>query len=388
MAVYTLASLLIQETKAAIYEKAIEIAEALGLPVSSWQAGDPTRSVYHLESTVLATLEELVVGYIKSGFLEFSKGTPWFKICAEQFFGVVVPPATYATTDVVLTNGGGGFFPDIQPGDLTFRSSLTDKTYTNTTGGTLNAGVGQTLTITVVADESGSDSSAGAGEIDELITTLPSVTCSNPTAAIGVDEQDEDVTIQQCTDKLGSFSPDGPAAAYAYVARNSALTGTSAVTRVRVFSESDTGDVTVLIAGPSGAVSEPIRALVEAAILRWATPLCITPTVSSATNVVVPVTYTLWLYTTVNKTTLEITDEVQTALETLFKNHPIAGDIIPPALTGTLYQSLIEATIRNVFPDHAFRVTVAAPAGDTAIGNVQVAALGAVTPTINLVTAP
>ena len=70
--VISLATLLIQETKAAIYEYALGVANAIGLPVSTWQAGDPTRSQFHVESEMFATLEEIVVGYIRSGFLDYA----------------------------------------------------------------------------------------------------------------------------------------------------------------------------------------------------------------------------------------------------------------------------------------------------------------------------
>lgn len=381
----SLASLLIQETKDAIYATALSIAAAVGLPVSSWQAGDPTRSLYHLEAETLSSLESVVVGYISSGFLDFATGD-WLKILAKQVFNVDVPPATFATTDVVLTNGGGGVY-DIEPGDLTFKSSLSGKTYHNTTGGHLASGPGTTLTITVIADEAGSASSAGATEIDTLVTTLLGVTCSNATAAVGTDEQSEDTTRQQCRDKLGSLSPNGPKDAYAYVARNSALTGTSAVTRVRVFASSDTGDVTYYVAGPSGGVSGPDLAKVQAAVARWATPLCITATGFSANGVVVPVTYTVWVYKSVNKTSAEVQASILAALEQMFATRPIGGDIIPPATTGALYKSMIDSTIRGTFPQ-IFRESSSVPAGDTALGNGDVAVLGTVTPTVNFVDDP
>lgn len=379
----SLASLLVKETKAAIYTTALSIAAAVGLPVSSWQPGDPTRSLYYIEAETLSTLEEVVAGFIASGFLDYASG-PWLKILAKQVFNVDVPEATFATTDLVLTNTGGGVYT-IDPGDLTFKSSLTGKQYHNTTGGTLLGG--GTLTITVVADEAGSDSSAGAGEIDTLVTTLLGVTCANPTAAIGVDEQDEATTRQQCRDKLGSLSPNGTKDAYAYVARNSTLTGTNVVNRVRVFSDSDIGEVTVYLAGASGAIAETDRALVETAIVTWATPLCVTPTVLSASNVTVPVTYELWIYKSCNKTAAEVAADVQSALETMFAARPIGGDIIPPATTGAIYKSMIESTIRSTF-SQAFRVSVSTPAGDTALTNAQVPVLGAVTYTINLVNDP
>ncbi len=387
MSIPTLASLLIQETKAAIYAKGLALANALGLPVSSWQAGDPTRSMFHLEAETLSGLEAVVAGYIASGFLDYATGS-WLKICAKQFFNVDVPDATFATADVVLTNNGGGYYPDIIPGDLTAKSTTSGKTFRNVTGGTLASGPATTLTLTFVADDAGSASSAGAGEIDDLVTGLLGVTCSNPVAAVGVDEQDEATTRTQCRDKLGSFSPNGPKEAYSYVARNADLTGTSAVTRVRVYSDSDTGDVTVYLAGSSGGVSAPVLALVEAAILQWATPLCITPTVLSASNVSVPVTYTLWVYKSCNKTAAEVAADVQVALEALFAARPIGGDFANVGdVTGKLYTSLLESTIESAVPQ-SFRVSVTVPAIDTALGLGDVAVLGTVTPTVSIVVDP
>jgi len=381
-----LATLLIQETKTAIYNTAIGVAEALGLPVSSWQAGDPTRSLYHLEAEILAKLEEVVVGFIQSGFLDYATGD-WLKVNAEQVYDVTVPAATAASTDVVLTNTGGGFY-EIEAGDLVLKNSTSGATYRNTTGGTLNSGPGTELTITVVAEELGSAGSAAAGEIDTLVTGLLGVTCTNALAAVGVDEQDEAVTRQQCRDKLGPLSPNGPKEAYAYVARSEDHGGTSAITRVRVYDDSDTGDVTVYLAGPSGAVSEADRALAENAILDWATPICITPTVVSAANVTVTVTYQLWVYKSVNKTADDIKEDVEDALEQMFADRPIGGDILEGESTGKLYTSMIESTIRSLYPQ-AFRVSLTSPSSDTALTNGQVAVV-AVSPssTVTLVPDP
>lgn len=379
----SLASLLIQETKTAIYETAIRIAELLDLPVSSWQPGDPTRSLFHLESELLAKLEEVVVGFISAGFLDYATGD-WLEILAKQVFNVDVPAATFASTDLVLTNAGGGVYI-IEAGDVIFKSTLSDKTYHNTTGGTLN-GLG-TLTVSVEADEAGSDSSAGAGEIDDLVTTLLGVTCTNPTAAIGNDKQDEATTRQQCRNKLSSLSPNGPKGIYSYVALSPDLTGTTAVTRVREYPDSDTGDVLIYLAGPSGAVAAPDVALVEAAIATYATPLCITPTVLSATPVTQAVTYELWLYKSVNKTAAEVKADVLAALESMFKSRPIGGDIVTPGVNGKLYTSEIAATIKNVY-SQAFRVSLSVPASDLSLANSEVAALGAVTGSINFVSDP
>lgn len=385
MSLVSLASLLVQETKAAIYQKALDVATALGLPVTSWAPGDPTRSLYHFLSEVLATLEEVVALYVASGFLDYATGN-WLKILAYQVYGVEYEEATYATTTVTLSNGGGGLYV-IEVGDLTLKNSATGAIYRNTTGGTLASGPGTTLSITVVADDAGSDGNAAALAIDTLVTTLLGVTCSNTTAAVGTDEESEASLRQRCRDKLGSLSATGPKDAYTYVARTSALTGTTAVNRARSFGDTTDGTVTVYLAGPSGTVAAPDVTLVETAILEWATPLGITPTVASASAVVVAVTYSLWIYASVGKTTAEVESAVKQALEDMFLAQPIGGNVIttPP---GALHISLIESTIRAVYPAHAFRVVVALPAGDTSLAVSEVATLGAITATIVPITDP
>lgn len=387
MSVLSTASLLVRETKASLYNTALGIAASIGLPVSSWQPGDPTRALFGYEADVLGKLEDILIGFIASGFLDSAKGI-WLKILAEQVFGVEVPEATQATTVVRLTNNGGGYYPDIEPGDLIFKNVVSGKTYTNTTGGTLASGPGTWLDVTVVADEAGSDSSAGVGEIAELVTTKLGVTCSNATVAVGNDEQSEDVTRLLCRAKLGMLSPNGPKEAYTYVAMTPSLAGTSAITRPpRVYASSDTGDVLMYLATAAGAVLEADRALVEAAILKWATPLCITPTVASAGAVPVNIAYELWIYKSVNLMAAEIAVGIESALEQLFATRPIGGDIITGATTGALYRSLIQGTIRSLY-SQTFRVDLSSPAADVALLNNQVATLGTVTPTIHIVVDP
>ena len=388
MSVVALASLLVQVTKAAIYQKGLDVATALGLPVTSWETGDPTRSLYHFVSDILSTLEGVAVGYIASGFLDFAVARAnadpddrqWLVLLAEQVYGYEAAEATYATCTVTLSNGGGGLYP-IEAGDLTFRSTTTGKTYRNTSGGTLASGPGTTLTLDVVADEPGSASSASAGEIDDMVTTLLEVSCSNPTAAVGLDAESPSAIAAGCKAKLGALSPNGPRSAYEYVATKSSLTGTSNVTRARSVGDSATGDVTLYLAGPSGEVAGADVALVQTAIETWATPLCITPTASSAIAKVIAPTYELWLYDTVGMTEAAAHALVQTALQAMMTARPISGDVIPPATSGYVYHSLIESTIASPFPGEVFRVAVTTPAGDTAIAEHEVPVLGTVTPT-------
>jgi hypothetical protein len=385
----SLATLLVTQTKEQIYEYALGIANAIGLPVSSWQAGDPTRSQLHVEAEMFESLEGTIRGFITSGFLDDATGD-WLVILAKQVYGIEVPSPTYATTDVVVTNPTGAVFTDVEEGDWTFKNTTTGKTYHNTTGGTLSAIVGATpgtLTVTVVADEAGSDSSASAGEIDDFVAGPLGLTVSNALAAIGTDAQSEETTRTLCRARNARSSPNGAKGAYVDTALDSSLTGTTAIIDARAYGDSETGDVALYLRGPGGAVAEADRALVETAVLANCTPLCITPTVLSVSNVTVAITYSMKLYSSANKTAAEAAEDVETALESLFAAQPIGGDIVSPATTGFLYRSLIQSTIQSVF-SQAFDVSVTVPAGDTALTNAQVAALGTVTASITIVKDP
>lgn len=385
----SLLSMIVTETKAAIYARALTVAQGLGLTTTSWAPGDPTRSQYWYLAEVLETLEVVVAGYVKSGFLDHAEGD-WLTVLADQYFNVTRTTATYGSCTVELSNLGGGLFV-IAAGDVTVRSSVSGKTYRNTSGGTLASSDGvtpTTLSLTFEADEAGTDSNAAATEIDEMVNTLVGVTCSNTTACVGVDEEDDESLRDRCRAKLGMLSPNGPRDAYAYVVRSSDLTGVSDITRARVVPDSTTGDVQVYVAGASGAVAGGSVTAAQTAVETYAAPLCITPTVANATPVTVAVTYSVWLYSSIGLSTSDIEDGIQTALEEMFAARPIGGDIISPATTGKLYQSLIASTIKGAFPDHTFRVSVSAPAGDTSLAIDEVPVLGTVTPTVSLESDP
>jgi hypothetical protein len=399
VALPTLADLFTPATVREIYDSALELAETLGLPVTTWIDGDPTRSEYWVLADRLAVVDRISQRYVGAGFLDLAAELaredegfyPWLVLLAEQVYGYEAREATSAATTVTLTNNGGAFYDaQLAAGNLTFRSSTTGKTYTNTnTGGEILAsGPGTTVDITVAADEPGSDSSAAAGEIDELVTALQLVSVSNASAAVGLDAEEIDSIVRGCRNKLGPLSPNGPADAYDSIATDPDKTGTTAVTRSRTYDESDTGDVTQYVAGPSGAVASEVVDLVEAAVIKYAVPLAITYIVASAVNLTQSVTYTLWVYDSIGLTEAEIKQAVADALLEHFRQRPIGGDVKAADTTGRIYRSAIDGTIRGLFGSDFVDVVLAVPATDTAVGINQVPVLGTVTATVNFEKAP
>ena len=373
----TLTSMLITETKAALYARGLAVADALGISTTSWAAGDPTRSLYHFVAEGLEALEVNVAGYMASGFLDHAEGD-WLTILAEQVYRVTRVEATFATVTIKLTNAGGGLYV-VEAGDVVVKDSTGGMTYTNTEGGTLASGAGEELELSFTADLAGSDGTAAAGDIDTLVTTMLDVTCTNDLAAVGLDAESDADLRARCRAKLGMLSAAGPRDAYNFVVRSSDLTGVSDITRSRTVGDTTTGVVTVYVASASGAAAGASVTAAQAAVEEWAAPVCVTPTVTNASVVSVPVTYEIWMYDSVGELTADIEAAIETALGVMFAGRPIGGDVISPATTGKLYQSLITSTIKAVYPSDTFRVVVTAPAGDTALTIGQVATLGTVT---------
>jgi hypothetical protein len=390
----SLADLIVQETKAAIYSSALSVATTVGLPVTSWQAGDPTRSLYHVLSTTLYYLEQIAARYVASGFLDLaaqitdSSGASdltWLKLTAYQKYGYTADDATYATCSVTLTNAAGGGPYTVDAQDLVFaKVTDADITYRNTSGGTLLVGPGTTLVVSVACETAGTDGSVAISGL-ELVTNLGTgVTGTNTTAAVGVDAESATSIVAGCRAKLEALSPNGAAGAYSYVALSATLTGASDITRASVVDSSATGDVTVYVASSSGAASAPDVTLVETALATYATPQCVTLTVSSASAVAITITPTVYVYSTVGATESAVQAAVTTACQTLFASIPIGGD----GDDGKVFRSRITSAIFAAYPGYVFDVTYVLPAGDTTLTASQVATVTMGTITVEFEDAP
>lgn len=380
-----LETLLEEETEATLLAKLYAVLSAVGVDAESFAEGDPTRSELYAVARTQEAKEDIATGAIRGGFLDLAEGA-WLDVKCVSDFDLPRREATYATCPVRYTNTSAELHT-IAAEDDTFRNSTTDATYKNTTGGTLAPG--GTLDVTVEAEVAGSDSNAAPGEIDELVTVRAGVTVTNLTAAIATNAESDADYRARAKGKLASFSPNGPKGAYDYVVTTPELNGGAAVTRSRTIGNSTTGTVTVYVAGESGAVAAGDVTLCQTAVETYCEPICIGATVVSAAALTQAVTYRLWVYDSINLTSAEIEDLVADALATAFSEREIGGDIIPPATTGSLYLSFVEATILRAVHPHGFRVEVTTPAADVAMAINQVLALGTVTATaITIVEAP
>jgi hypothetical protein len=357
-------SLFVVESATKLFDKGLEVAVSMGLPVTTWRTGDPTLSTYKYLATILSQLEGVNAEFIKAGFLSSAEGD-WLTVLAWEVYGVERVEATFADPDVSIINNGGGQF-EFEPGQAIFKNSITNKTYHNTNTVTFS-GVGATATFELEADEEGSDSSVGANEIDEIVSAMDGVAITSSTAGLATDEQSDTALKEQCRASLGALSPNGPGDAYEFVARNPTLTGQTGVTRAKSYG-SPTGAVTLYIAGPSGPVDGAAVNAVQDAVERWATPLTANPTVISAAGATINVTVTLAKKPTMTETEAAVESEVENVIVTGFAEVPIGG------VSLTMAPSPFESEIHSRFPEQLYSVTVefSPDDGDLAIDEVPV----------------
>lgn len=367
-------SLTADEVKATI----LSILESLDFPVASWAKGAIIRTIIAAFSKVVSTFTELQVLVAKSGFLDYAEGD-WLTLLAEQVYNVTRNPATQATGFLTLNNSAGGDYPYAAQA-LRFYNPATGKLYRNTGAFHLHP-LETGLVIPIEAVELGADSTSAAGTITALETTLIGVTCSNAAEVVGFNaESDPDLRLR-CRLKLGSLSPNGAADAYDFVARSTDLNGGVTVTRTRPVLDSDTGQATLYIAGPSGAIGAPDVALVQDAVDRICTPLGFDCTVVSASNLVLNVTQTVYVYTSLGLTNAEVQAAVQAQLTAWIPTIPVGG--YRPTGTGVVDLDKIKAEILATKTDAGtdlgiFRILASIPNINTPVDESEVVVPGAI----------
>jgi phage-related baseplate assembly protein len=350
---FSLTDLFSVTTKARVYELALSIASALGLPVTSWRAGDPTRSVYHVLAEEIETRDLTASAYAKSGFLDSAEGE-WLTILADQVFNVQREAATAAADACVLKNTEGGVYSwDV--GDLVFRSSANGKTYHNTTSGTLST-LNEEIEVGFSADEDGADSSLAEDELDEIVTAMPGVDIISSGSAIANDEEDDPSLRTRCRASTGALSPNGPSDAYRFVATSSDLTGNTETTRVYVDDESTTGDVIVYCAGSDGGVSGTALLAVEAAFARYCTPLCVTVDAQSASEVAVTASVAVVLKSTLGVSQATAQAAIEQSITDMLNAYPVGG------INGLFYLDAIRGAVFAAYgSDNTVTMTIFTP---------------------------
>lgn len=357
-------ALAVTYTAQQILERGLTVARLLGLAVSSWQAGDPTRALFKHLAEELALRDTIDAEYTKSAFLSTAEGD-WLTVHAKEVYGIDRGEADYARPTVTFLNNGGGFYTKA-PGEVTVKSTLTGKTYHNDEAFEL-LGVGTTATVNFVADEPGTGSNCGVNEIDDFVTVLLEVEITASGAATGVDAQSDPDLRTACLNTLGALSPNGPPDAYDAVIFNPDLTGTTEITRTQYVLDATNGSVAVYLAGPAGQVSAGAVTAAQTAAYAYARPIGFTPIFSNSTEDEVSVTATI----SGVGLPADYATQAATAFTAMLQAAPIGGKISRSSIISLFQVLATDAGATDV------SVTLALPAADVDLADGHVPVVGA-----------
>lgn len=353
----------------------------VGVTTTTWKPGAVVRTIIAICCVILHALSVLISNIAKMGFLELASGL-WLRLKARYDFGVDYQAATFAAGTVLVSNSSGGLY-SLDPGDLELACSITGKSYLNTAAVVIGIGASN-VPVAVQAVEAGAASSALIGEVDTVVTALNGLSCTNAMVLVGLDDETDEALKTRSLEKLGSFSPNGPADAYSYAAKTAVRsTNGSAigVNRVRVVPDG-LGGVDVYCATASGLLSAPDLTDVDEAIQTQAAPLAVTARVHNATPVTVNVDYSAWAYNTTGLTEPQIESAIAAALQLYMAEEPIGGNEIV-GTSGKIYRDDISAEISRAKYNgtaalRVFRCNVNTPSADVAIAVNEFPVLGAV----------
>jgi len=364
-----ISDLLSEVTAKETYERYLSNLERLGVPARSWRIGGSLRTILQVIATNYAELSAVVVALSRAGFLETAEKS-WLTLLARSVFGEQRQGATQATGLLRLTNSGGGLY-SWQPGQLIALHSINGKSYLNTTQVDLMPG--QTRDAPIASREFGSGSNAGPGEIVDLETKMLGVSVSNPAAVVGVDEETDPMLRARCRDKLGTLSNGGPRRAFSYAAKTAKKSDgrPTDVNRVFVSRSSSTGEVHVLVASKSGAVSAEDLIAVRASVEALARPDCVTVFVASAAIANIGRDVVVWLQgTQIDVVAVEVA--LRVAAQAWVSAYPIGGFTKPPATQGWWFAAGLAGTLKAA---HASVYDVDGTGADVALNGGEVPSL-------------
>lgn len=349
--------------------------ELVGVPARSWRPGGVARSIVGAAASVVSIAANLVASVCGASFTETASGA-WLTLHASSVFGIDRRPATHATGEVVLINDGGGDWT-FASGDLVLYSSRTNQRYRVIGGGTLPSN--GTLTVTVVAVEAGTIGSAETGGIDSLETSWPRVSCSNPQALVGADEQSDEELRLACRNARPAMSTRGPRDIYEHAASVATLAdGTPAgITRCTLdLSSVTSGIVSLYVATPSGEATPLQLAAVIEAVERIARPDVAVANVYSAYALPIDCSVTIYVR---RGDAAAVQREAVDALRALAASTPIGGYRKQGEFIGALYgDAIADACFQAARKVGAtpFDVDIS-PSHDFALSNDQVPVMNA-----------
>jgi Baseplate J-like protein len=355
----------------------VSVAEAVELPVSSWNPFGISRSMIKVMARSISVYSTLLSDLACAPFLGYARGS-WLTLLAKYNYGTTRYAATYASGVITVTNSRpvAQSFPS---GTLVVANAVTGKTYRNSAP-YVSAG-SDTVSVPFLAEEAGTASTSQTGQITQLVTSVVGLSVTNALAFIGVDEETDSSLTDRARLSRSALSPNGAKDAYRYVLTSPDLNPTLVpITRVIAYPSYGDAHVVIFIANAAGTPDAGDLAISYNSVVSQVEPQGIISYVYGATPITVDVTATI----TVENESLNdaaIAAACTTAAGNYINSLPIGGKVIPPSLGGRVDASMLAARIAVALPS-IVDVSIVTPAADIAVIFNEVASLGTVAFTV------
>jgi phage-related baseplate assembly protein len=379
MSVPTLQQLFTPLTRDQVMAAQLQVATALGLPTTAWMSESVDLEILTINAANVSSFSDTAMAAAAGGLLDYASGD-WLTLLAHELYEVDREEATFGTCPFLLTNTSAISVP-LNPGDLRVYNTASGKTYTSTTGGTLPPGnvTPTTLLVTIVADETGTESNAVIGEITGFVTPVQGVTGTNTEILVGSDEQSDTSLRALCRESLAKASPNGPSDAYNYFAKISARPDGTSIGVTRTNLDQGDGVITTYVADASGPIDSGDLAYVDSSIQLNAVPTGFTAVTTNATAVTVNIATTVYLSNASTVTVAELEEAIEEKLTEYFSAAPIGGYQVAG---GYIFYDAIIGQLFAAAPGQIIQATLQSPADDVALLTNEVAVLGTITVTL------
>ena len=369
LAMTSLADLMTAPVAADVETNLLYLLQAAGLPVTQWQSGGVARTIVKTFIAGIIDLYSTVAQIAAGGFNATATG-PWLDLLSASAYQNDRFLATPASGTVTLASVTDAPTYSIVPKQLLFAWPPTGQKYRNTTGGVLVPG--GTLGVTWQAESPGAAWNAPTNGVSALAVTLAGVSITgSSTDVLGTDDETDDGLRARNAGKWGASGAAGNDAGYLGWAR----AASAQVTRVAVADNAPIdGQVTVVVAGPTGTAPSSAVAAVDAYI--GARRACgVRVFTVPATERLVKVTGKI----TVASGTADVLGRAITSIAAYINGLPLAaaagGEGVPGGVTVSRVQ--IEAAIASPFPKNTTFPFVVLPVKDFDLAAYEVATFDA-----------
>ncbi len=252
----SLSELLVADTEEQVLSVLLAFLRLVGFEPDAWQAGSVPRTLLRAVARAMASQASKIAAIAAGGYLDTARSA-WLDLLAWSHYQLSRKPAVATRGWILLTDHGGGPHT-VLPGQLILQGPGALR-FRNLSGGSLPAF--GTLAIEVEAEAPGSKYNLVTGSPWELLTSLPTVTATNPApddadtwlSRSGADTEGDASLIERCKAR---WPGSGYLLTTAAVYRAAALAASAEVTRVRVFPHDPApGHVRVVIAGTGSYLS-------------------------------------------------------------------------------------------------------------------------------------